>query len=123
MLSNSISRLLGEKLRGIRHASGLSQAQMAKSLNLSLDQIRDYESGLIHTLTNELSATSNVVEFPLRNPPNDLDMDNKCDLDKLGNIPHEDTLQLIKAFVAITDVESRNRVISFAEELAQKEDC
>lgn len=51
-VTDPLDLVVGERLRAARMASGLSQAQLGKAMNLSLQQIQEYELG-----THRLSAS------------------------------------------------------------------
>lgn len=53
---------LGQRLRQIRHSRGLTQKQLAESLNLSLKQVQNYENGRTRISVATLVRLSGVLQ-------------------------------------------------------------
>jgi transcriptional regulator with XRE-family HTH domain len=60
-----IDRLIGERLRQRRTERGLTQEQLASSLEVSYQQIQKYESGANRISASRLMAIARRLEIPI----------------------------------------------------------
>jgi transcriptional regulator with XRE-family HTH domain len=56
---------IGQRLRGLRVARGLSQAEVAAKVNLSFQQIQKYESGKSRVTAAKLCSLAQALEIPV----------------------------------------------------------
>ena len=56
---------IGQRLRGLRVARGLSQADVAAKVNLSFQQIQKYESGKSRVTVAKLCSLAQALEIPV----------------------------------------------------------
>lgn len=56
---------IGQRLRGLRVVRGLSQAEVADSVNLSFQQIQKYESGKSRISASKLCKLAVALEVPV----------------------------------------------------------
>lgn len=59
------SREIGEKLREIRKRRGLTQEQLAESVEVSFQQIQKYENGHTRMNTDKLQAIAHALAVPV----------------------------------------------------------
>ena len=59
------SKEIGEKLRGFRKAKGVTQEQLASSIDVKFQQIHQYESGASRLNTDRLQAIAIALSVPI----------------------------------------------------------
>jgi transcriptional regulator with XRE-family HTH domain len=60
-----VDRRVGEKIRRLRQDQGLSQAALAKSLNVSFQQVQKYEQGANRVSASRLDQIAAVFGIPI----------------------------------------------------------
>ena len=64
-MAPSIEILIGRRIRQFRKAKGLSQAQLARVLGISFQQVQKYESGQNRIGAGRLWAIATVLDTPV----------------------------------------------------------
>ena len=64
-MAPSIEILIGRRIRQFRKAKGLSQAQLARVLGISFQQVQKYESGQNRIGAGRLWAIATALEIPI----------------------------------------------------------
>ena len=62
--ANSIDCHLGRRLRLVRELSNLSQRELARRMNISVDQLARYEIGNERIPAQQLFDAANIVDVP-----------------------------------------------------------
>jgi transcriptional regulator with XRE-family HTH domain len=117
---------VGEKVRTLRQARGLTQSTVGEALGLTFQQIQKYEKGLnrisasnLHALAALLHVTPEYFFEGLSQGQASSLPDYTSDL-----VSHADAVALIAAFQRIQNVRMRKCVVAMIEELAPtKEDA
>lgn len=135
---NAIDEYIGSRIRLRRNLVGLSQNQLAQTLNISFQQLQKYEKGsnrisgsrmwhLARTLNTPISYFFDGIERTLSSRGIDFSVFSKdclCDSsDDFGILqqPYEmqqNIRELINAFVRINDVEIRNNILALVQSVA-----
>jgi DNA-binding XRE family transcriptional regulator len=63
--SNAIDEFIGARMRGRRHALGISQAELANTLGISFQQVQKYESGINRISAARLFDICRALNVPL----------------------------------------------------------
>lgn len=59
------SKEIGEKLRGFRKRRGMTQEQLAESIEVTFQQIQQYENGSSRLNTDKLQAIATALSVPI----------------------------------------------------------
>ncbi len=60
-----VDRHVGRRIRGKRRALGMSEQDLAKTLNIGVDRLRAYERGTERVPSEHLIRLSEMMEVPL----------------------------------------------------------
>ncbi len=120
----NLDQLIGIRLKFFRELKDVSQDQLAAFLEISVDQVRQYESGNDRIPAKTLFALSNYFEIPLKSFFYETDGDGCAvtsyqDLTNDDVILYEQMLKLIRAFMTVDDRETRDLIVSLAEKLVK----
>jgi transcriptional regulator with XRE-family HTH domain len=120
----NLDQLIGIRLKFFRELKDVSQDQLAAFLKISVDQVRQYESGNDRIPAKTLFALSNYFEIPLKSFFDETDGDGCAvtsyqDLTNDDVILYEQMLKLIRAFMTVDDRETRDLIVSLAEKLVK----
>ncbi|GJM00025.1 MAG: hypothetical protein DHS20C07_17040 [Methyloligella sp.] len=120
----NLDLLIGIRLKFFRELKDVSQDQLAAFLEISVDQVSQYERGNDRIPAKTLFNLSNYFEIPLSSFFNETDGDN-CAVTSYQGLTNDDvilyeqTLKLIRAFMTVDDSETRDLIVSLAEKLVK----
>lgn len=61
---NEMNKMIGEKIRSMRKASGMSQMKLADKIDVSYQQVQKYEKGTTNFTVTRLMQISNIFGVP-----------------------------------------------------------
>lgn len=119
---------VGKRLRLRRSLIGVSQAQLGKAVGISFQQIQKYERGINRMGASRLYQFAGLLRVSVSYFFDDIETEQKTE-EALQNkvVPlkaapkqmhNKETLQLVRAFHAISDKKQRNKVMSLIKTMA-----
>jgi transcriptional regulator with XRE-family HTH domain len=119
----AVDTQIGERLRALRLARGLSQADLGKALDISYQQVQKYEKGGNRMSASTLLKVAAFFAIPPQSLLEGLVQNSHGagegeDLARLARTP--EGAALLKAFQRITDPAARKRLLAFATEMASR---
>jgi transcriptional regulator with XRE-family HTH domain len=106
-------------------ALGLTQDKLAKALGITFQQIQKYEKGANRIGASRLQAISRILGKPVSFFFSDASAPLSAKLLEVQNVPPAqtvatpaETLDMIKNFIAVQDLETRRHLIGLAQALA-----
>lgn len=118
-----VDQHVGLKVRERRILRGVSQERLGELVGVSFQQIQKYEKGLNRIGASRLSQIAAVLEVPVsyffddsapvRSQPGDGDA-----ADAGTFLVTHESVELVRAFMAIPDRETRRRIIQLARSIA-----
>lgn len=116
---SDFDRLLGARIRAARIERSLSQQQIGERLAVSFQQIQKYEKGMNRVSAGRLIQFANHYGRPVEWFLSDLAAANASEPD-LGTrvLATAAGRELLEAFLAIDDAESRSALVQMARKLA-----
>jgi transcriptional regulator with XRE-family HTH domain len=131
---NPVDVHVGARLRMRRTLLGLSQATLADALGLTFQQVQKYERGANRVSSSRLFDLSRVLDVPIRFFFDEMDGDISAqspgllqgkapDLPDMPSDPtaKRETLELVRAYYAITDAGTRKRLTDLIRSVAKAE--
>ncbi len=117
--SNPITIQIGQRLRGLRMAKGLSQSDLAKKVSLSFQQIQKYESGQSQISASKLHEIALALDTSIIWFFNDLPMMSD-DVKALEpqDIFQKDAWKVASEFNTIKDKVTREKILDLVKYLA-----
>ncbi len=118
-------QMIGVRLKCLRNISEFSQQDLAVMLNVSVDKIKNYESGIDRIPADKLFDLSTILNAPIskffEQAENSKTSKVLSHLNTKDNDVelYERTLKLIKLFIDIKDRETQDLVISLVEKLVK----
>lgn len=122
--ANSIDTFVAGKLRGYRKQLGMSQAEVAKQLGVTFQQIQKYEAGLNRIGAGRLFQLAALYGLPIQElfPKNAGTADGLKRAEKMDEVSAfahtSDGWKLCDAFLRIKDAKQRKIVVSLVQEMA-----
>lgn len=114
-----IYRYIGKRLRTLRLSQGLTQAGVAKRLNVSPQQYQKYEDATSRCNLNNLATLADMYEVPISfifpQPDFDAEELNEPMVDEADLLA-----RLVSAFVGIRTSTERHRVVQLLEAMTEK---
>ncbi len=122
---NSVDLHVGARVRSRRMALGLTQDKLAKALGITFQQIQKYEKGANRIGASRLQAISRILGKPVSFFFSDASAPLSAKLLEVQTPPvtqtaatPAETLDMIKNFIAVQDLEARRHLIGLAQALA-----
>ena len=130
---NPIDKLVGSRVRMRRMMLGMSQEKLGNNLGLTFQQVQKYEKGTNRIGASRLQQISHIlqvsVSFFFEGAPANT---NTLQSDGMGEAPSpayvsdflatSDGLALTKAFMRISDMKLRRRIVDLVEQIAVDDD-
>ena len=122
--TNSIDAYVAGKLRTYRKQLGMSQADIAKQLGVTFQQIQKYEAGLNRIGAGRLFQFASIYGIPMQElfPRNVGTADGLKRAEKMDEIARfalsTDGWKLCEAFLRIQDPRQRRIIISLVQQMA-----
>jgi transcriptional regulator with XRE-family HTH domain len=119
-----IDRLVGARVRLRRQALGMSQTELAQAIGLTFQQIQKYEQGKNRIGAGRLAKIAEVLRVPVAHFFEDLPAPGPSEVaaDALAAAMRErGSVDLVKAYAAISDRQVRQRLLDLARALAGEE--
>ena len=134
---NSIDVLIGARVRAQRNLAGISQEQLAQSLNVTFQQIQKYECGLNRITAARLWQLSKIFAVPVSiffadlptgpakpttksSIPDVLSFHEDKDPLPLPLLQQKEVLELIRWYLKIKDPTMRQGVLNLVKSLSSK---
>lgn len=114
---SGLDRKVGQKLRLLRQAAGLSQADLGELVGVTYQQVQKYERGVNRISAvrlNEFAAALNAPVLVFFDQPADL---------KPVRPPAEQAAEVADLFSMIDDSRVRMRVLALIRLLGQRQSC
>jgi len=115
--ADEIDLAVGERIRGRRQALGVSQKQLGRSLALTFQQIQKYESGETRVSASTLVRIAARLECSAAGLVGESDMA-PVEAVVTAQLGAPGSAELLAAFAAIGDAETRRLVLEIAQKLA-----
>ena len=116
----AIDAYIGRRLRSRRLARGLTQAALAQAIGIAFQQLHKYEIGENRLSVSRLYQLSIVLDVSimwffegLSTPATD----SETHSGETGHVPGDETQRLLRAWIRIEDVNSRQILVALAEQL------
>jgi transcriptional regulator with XRE-family HTH domain len=122
--TNSIDAYVAGKLRNYRKQLGLSQADIAKQLGVTFQQIQKYEAGLNRIGAGRLFQLASIFGIPMQElfPRNAGTADGIKRAEKMDEIARfalsPEGWKLCEAFLRIQDSRQRHIIVSLVQQMA-----
>jgi transcriptional regulator with XRE-family HTH domain len=114
--------LVGSRIRLLRKARKMSQAQLGNKLGVSFQQVQKYENGKNRVGASRLQMISTALNVPVAQFFSDAAKPVKTDAAKAVKKPitfDPQALRFAEAFIKITDQGLRNSMINMVEAMAR----
>ena len=122
--TNSIDAYVAGKLRNYRKQLGLSQADIAKQLGVTFQQIQKYEAGLNRIGAGRLFQLASIFGIPMQElfPRNAGTADGIKRAEKMDEVTRfalsAEGWKLCEAFLRIQDSRQRHIIVSLVQQMA-----
>jgi transcriptional regulator with XRE-family HTH domain len=124
--ANSIDAYVAGRLRSYRKQQGLSQADVAKEIGVTFQQIQKYEAGLNRIGAGRLFQLASLYGIPIQDlfprvagtSEGAKRTAKLCEIDTF--IASPDGWKLCEAFLRIKDIKQRKIVVSLVQEMAEE---
>ena len=122
--TNSVDAYVAGKLRSYRKQLGLSQADIAKQLGVTFQQIQKYEAGLNRIGAGRLFQLASIYGIPMQDlfPRSAGTADGVKRAEKLDEIAgfalSTEGWKLCEAFLRIQDTRQRRIIVSLVQQMA-----
>jgi transcriptional regulator with XRE-family HTH domain len=124
---NSIDKHVGSRVRMRRMMLNMSQSGLGDALGITFQQVQKYEKGTNRISASRLQQACHILQVPIP-----FFFEGAPAGDALpGRLPHDpltdlmatrDGLALVKAFLRISNVHLRRRIVNLVEELGEQQD-
>lgn len=111
-MSHPVDAHVGRKLKQIRTLRRLSQTDVARSLDLSFQQIQKYEIGANRIAASRLFELAKIFEVSPEYFFEGLDENSE------NNRAPDPTMRIVKALAAIDDDKIKSRIVTFIEDVS-----
>lgn len=122
---------VGQRLRVRRSLLGISQERLAESIGLTFQQVQKYERGINRISAGRLFQFSKILDVPITYfyeqlgiPAADINLglsDNQQEsFDSEDLMQNKETLNLIRTYYSIKDVEARKDIYKFIKSMAER---
>ena len=115
--------VVGSRLRLRRNMLGLTQAELADSVDLTFQQIQKYERGLNRVGAGKLWDFSQVLDVPISYFYIDSETGEEGlnDTEELAVeiLNKRETGRVLRAYYAISDADARNDIVKFMNSIAR----
>ena len=141
MSIGEIDLFVGQKLRQIRVMRNMSQASLAKEIDLTFQQIQKYEGGVNRVSSSTLYSIAKILDVPISYFFDGIDgrasindnmrymNENQSSAEERVLVHNPDRLlenkevmQLLRSFASITDLEVKRKVIALVKSLTSSAD-
>jgi transcriptional regulator with XRE-family HTH domain len=122
--ANSIDAFVAGRLRSYRKQLGLSQAEVAKQLGVTFQQIQKYEAGLNRIGAGRLFQLATLYGMPVqemfpKNAGTAEGLKRAEKMDEVSTFAHSaEGWRLCESFLRIKDARQRKIVVSLVQEMA-----
>jgi transcriptional regulator with XRE-family HTH domain len=113
---------VGARIRTRRLLIGMNQETLAKALGLTFQQVQKYEGGANRVSASRLSQIADVLQVPIAYFFTDLDAAGgagAAELEARERLQRPETIELIRAYYAIADDDTRRRFLDMVKAVAQ----
>ena len=126
---NPIDKHVGSRVRMRRMMLGMSQEKLGNNLGLTFQQVQKYEKGTNRIGASRLQQISHILQVPVAfffegapanaNGPRSEDMNEAPSPAYVSDfLATSDGLALTKAFMRISDMKLRRRIVDLVEQIA-----
>jgi transcriptional regulator with XRE-family HTH domain len=130
---NPIDKHVGSRVRMRRMMLGMSQEKLGNSLGLTFQQVQKYEKGTNRIGASRLQQISHILQVPVSfffegapantNTPHEEGMSEAPSPAYVSDfLATSDGLALTKAFMRISDMKLRRRIVDLVEQIAIDDD-
>jgi transcriptional regulator with XRE-family HTH domain len=130
---NPIDKHVGSRVRMRRMMLGMSQEKLGNSLGLTFQQVQKYEKGTNRIGASRLQQISHILQVPVSfffegapantNTPHEEGMGEAPSPAYVSDfLATSDGLALTKAFMRISDMKLRRRIVDLVEQIAIDDD-
>lgn len=122
--ADPVDKNVGQRLKMRRIMLGLTQQDIGKAVNVSIQQIQKYEKASNRISSGKLYAFAKLLDVPINFFFNDTENDfQTTDLDQNSKstytkeIPENELLKIVKAYSSIKDVYTRRKILDLLKVL------
>jgi transcriptional regulator with XRE-family HTH domain len=109
---------IGQKIRAMRVARGMSQATLAEGLGLTFQQVQKYERGANRVSAGRLQKIAGMLDTPITFFYGETGTSKKLDQDNgFALIQSKDAMRLMRAYAEISSGASKHALVLVAEAL------
>lgn len=121
---DKVDEEVGQRIRVLRNAKGLSQTKLAQGLGVTFQQVQKYEKGVNRVGAGRLTKIAHVLNIPVMNL---LGLDEEIGTTRKGSSGVDSPLQLLtkpgavallRAYAKLKDGKMRRTVVSMIEGVA-----
>jgi len=122
--SKSVDEYVGGRVRLRRRMLNMSQGELGDSLGISCQQIQKYENGANRISASRLQRAAHILQVPIpfffEGAPGGHNLKTAPPLDYVDEfVSSSEGLRLISAFVRIDHPETRRRIVSLVQVIAE----
>ncbi|USG61213.1 helix-turn-helix transcriptional regulator [Sneathiella marina] len=131
MPNHPVDAHVGSRVRLRRTLLGLSQQKLGRDLGLTFQQIQKYERGTNRIGASRLYELSEILDVPLSFFFDEMPRDSLSTSGGLADpekafehqyMSKRETLELVRAYYKITDLEVRKRIFEVIKSIAHQQD-
>jgi transcriptional regulator with XRE-family HTH domain len=117
MNKKSVDEIVGQNVRMLRNAKGMSQTKLADSLGVSFQQLQKYESGKNSFRPDRMLQIANVFDIPVLQLFDGTDSGKRRKPDRTTDLltatPH--AMRMLQAFAKLSDDKLRLKMLNLTE--------
>lgn len=123
--ASTLDIAVGWRVRTLRERSGITQAEMARQLGISFQQLQKYESGKNRISAGRLKVVAELLDLPVETF---FSAEDESHTHGAGAYPSikdfrdsVESLELVRSFRRIQSTPTRDRVLALVKTLAEEE--
>ena len=114
---------VGARIRTRRLMIGMNQETLARALGLTFQQVQKYEGGANRVSASRLSQIADILGVSISHFFSDLEPDgaepSASDREARERLQRPETIELVRAYYAITDQRTRHQFLEMVKAAAQ----
>jgi transcriptional regulator with XRE-family HTH domain len=119
--TNSYDRAVAARIRALRLARGMSQAELGARIGVTFQQVQKYETGVNRIGAGRLQRIAAIFDVPLAALFESPEVRRKGGADPLAGLGMAGAARLVQAYSRIRDAMVRRAFVRLAEEVASRE--
>jgi transcriptional regulator with XRE-family HTH domain len=119
--TNSYDRAVAARIRALRLARGMSQAELGGRIGVTFQQVQKYETGVNRIGAGRLQRIAEIFDVPLAALFEAPGLRRKGGADPLEALGTAGAARLVEAYSRIRDAMVRRAFVRLAEQMASRE--